>query len=348
MSSTPTWPTPEALDHLELTLVDQDRRVTLARAGAAPAREGSIDTPPPQITERHRGAALLLQGIKAVIRVMVKVLYLFPVLLVAKLVLLLMDNPAGDMITVAFVGLVVVFFLVFALLFLVYPLAGPPSRRKPVPRLALFEAGDLDGAAQRAGYDRVASTSPHRLAELCEPDAVEQEPVRLAGRVVPTAQQDAGDAVLRDCWLMKGDVVMRMMAGGSFTVCAEGAPPVVVSLEGAVHLVLAGTFSTSGLGQLDTLDLGQHEAWLRKQAEMSVVDLAASARCCSLRVGDEVELLGGRYSPIARINDHSTRGRRLAPLQRDRAEGSPYRGDGTTPGLELRSDEGAPLVVVVR
>lgn len=349
MSRAPTWPSPEALDHLELTLVDVDRRVSLARAGEAPPRERSTETPPPQIVLRHRGVARVLQGLKVVIRLMVKVIYLFPVLLVAKLVLLLMDHPAGDMITLAFVALVVVFFSLFALLFLLYPFVGPPSKRKPVPRLRLHEAGDLDDAAERAGYDRVAPTTSHLLAELCEPDAVEREPVLLRGRVMPTARQEDGDAVLRDCWLQKDDTVMRLLAGGSFTVCAEGAPPVVVSLEGCLHLVLAGEFNTTGLGQLDAYELGKQEAWLRDRADgMSVVDLAASGRCCTLRVGDEVELLGGRYSPIPSIEDHTARGRRLSPRDQDnRPEGSPYRGDGGARGLELRSDEGAPLVIAI-
>ena len=316
--------------------------------GLAPPREVSLDTPPPQVIQKGKGAARLLRGLKRVIRLFVKVLYLFPLLLVAKLVLFLMGNWVGDLITVAFVVLVVLFFSLFSLFFLLYAIAGPPSRRILLPRLRLPEEGDLDGAASLAGYKTPEMTTTHALAEHCEPDAEEWESIRVRGRVVGTTDQTPGDVVLRDCWLEQDGRVARMMAGNSFAVIREGFPPVVVGLEGAIHLVVAGPYEVAGVGELDLKHLAKYEQWLqgRSSNELSVPNLAGG-QCCTLTVGQEVELVGGHYGPIPNLDDFRVGGRRLGVEER-RSDSIPYRGDRLTRGLRLCSNQGAPLIICKR
>ena len=335
------------LDQVVVTLVSQGQCLTSNSSGSAPPRETSQETAPAQVIQHHRVVVRLLHGLKHLIRFFVKVLYLFPLLLLAKLVLLLLDHRAGDMITVAFVGLVVLFFSVLALLMLLYAVAGPPSRRTPVPRLRLPEAYDLGAALERAGYQPLEDTAPHLLAERCEPEAEEGEPIRVRGRVVGNTDQGEGDVVLRDCWLGLDGQVARVLVGSNFAVVRAGHPPVVVALDRAIHLVLVGPFRDTGGAAF--AHLPAQDRWLKARAGgLTTEAVDSGGQQCTLHVGDVVELVAGRYSPIRSMDDYTASGQRLALGSGARDPKNPYRGDTPTRGLEVGSDEGAPMIICKR
>ena len=88
------------------------------------------------MSERHDEAALsavvlprawLYEGLKSLTHLMVVGLYLFPLLLLPKILLFAFGVGLGDWITVAYVVLVLAFFALLALLVLLFPWVGPAT-----------------------------------------------------------------------------------------------------------------------------------------------------------------------------------------------------------------------------
>ena len=337
---------PEAIDHLGLTLVSSDRCEGITGDGVRPPLGQTLDTPPLQVRWRGKRITRVYLRLRWLVRVLVKVVYLFPLLLVAKLVLFLLNSWYGDLITVGFVGLLVLFFSLFAGLFLLYPMVGPPSRRKRNPVLELPGPGDLEQAATLAGYQLMEPTRARQLEGHCEPGAEQWESLRISGRIAGRAGLQHGQVVLRDCWVQHREQVVRLLVGSSFAVVRQGYAPVVVDLQQATQLVLAGRFEPGDATPqgLDAGALEPHQKWLEQHAPGLELSKLQGTRCC-LTVGDEVELIGARYRPVPSMEQLLVRGRSLAL---DQAGGSPYRGDRLQRGLRMGSDQGHPLVICKR
>lgn len=79
------------------------------------------------ITSTIPKKAVLFEGLKALLRGPTVALYFAPFLLIPKLILFATDAHVGDWITVGYTCLLVVFFMVLAIVVLLYPWVGPPQ-----------------------------------------------------------------------------------------------------------------------------------------------------------------------------------------------------------------------------
>ncbi len=171
------------------------------------------------------------------LRVLVRALYLFPLLVVVKIVLYAMHVAWGDYITVGFVGLVVALFGMFVVVMLLMAIAGPRPK-STTTTLVFFPPKPAD-------------------AERIIAEVVPSPALRMTGRV--DAGLDEGAVVLEEHWGDNGGTIVRFFEGSSFVVFPDGASPVVVELEacpvvlarydaGKDHLAVPGIGAVAPLG----------------------------------------------------------------------------------------------------
>lgn len=282
------------------------------------------------------GSARVYTVARHAVRVLVKAVWLFPILLVPKLVLRVTGVWQGDLITVGFVVLVVVAFGSLSLLTLLHLLAGSKSQREASAKLALaLPDGNAD--LLREVPEALALPPPRRTdAALLEQIAHgEQLSPRLS--LIVRGRVDAGVAtgtpVLSDRWLETGGNVVRVFAGLDFTIVAEGAPPALVEL-GACPTPL-------GPYRADALDgLPPSDAWaelspmLAREEGLDTPDLATAVSCV-VRQGDMVEVVAAEHEAIED----------LAQLGSGQSSGAPYRGGEPRRGVRLSCTPAAPLLV---
>lgn len=340
------WPSSETIAHVGVTLVTASGcSASVEHRGSPPAQQ---EVPPLALGVQHRGSlpARLLARLKVAVRWLVKLIYLFPLLLLAKGALLWIDHWAGDLITVAFVMLLVLFFSVFALVFVLYPLAGPPSRRTLWPALDLPRPERLEQALVKVGYQDVKPTSLDQLASLGQELGAQSElPLRVTGRIVGLRGQRPGEPVARQCWLERQQQVARLLALGVFGVQVEEQLLVLdPELGDASGLYLLGRSGPSvGPPLPPCKQLDRHDQWLRQQSEPGLsIDALAAADGCTLVVGDEIELVAGDHRAEHRLADLTLGGR---PLELPpEVAAAPYR-DGAHGGLVLSGDARRPLIL---
>jgi hypothetical protein len=227
--------------------------------------ERAIDLPATHVRRVAKGAARVYELSRVLLRVAARALYVFPALLVVKAALWLAGVWWGDLITVAFVLMVVAFFAIFALTVLLYGIVGPRALRDPTERL-LFAAPPADTFA--------------RAAELAS--------TRVVGRL--DAGLDPGAPVIVEQW-SRGERLVRYVEGCSFAIVPDEGAPCVVELSAAPLLV--GPYEVGKAEPPETAG--------RLQA-LGVDGAAPSARCV-VRQGDRVELVGHDAQPTARIED---------------------------------------------
>ena len=314
------------------------------RAGR-PLKTQRSKPPTLQVRQVRSGLHRVFVGLKRLIRPFVRALYLFPLLLIAKVVLWVMEHPAGDYITVGFVGLLLVFFSLLAVLALLYPLVGPASRRKTAPALAL---NDLDAARAEAalGAEGLELTTAARLESLLRSPGEVQAAVRVRGRVRAASRAGSqGDPLLLDGWVEGEAVVARLFCGSALALEAgEGAPPVLLDLQAPPLLV--GRYA-GGAPSLSLPDEQREElaAWLHKRSDGAVelARLLDSGSWLQLVAGQEIELIAARAEVIPDLGAASVAGRRLLLEQPE--GGAPYRRDDARRGLLLTCMSGAPVVL---
>jgi hypothetical protein len=316
------------------------------RVGRPPKTQRS-KPPTLQVRQVRRGLHRVFVGFKRMIRPFVRALYLFPLLLIAKIVLWLMEHPAGDYITVGFIALLLIFFTLLAVLALLYPLVGPASQRKTSPTLAL---GDLDAARAEAeaalGAEGLELTTAARLEALLRSPGAVQAAVRVRGKVrAATRSSSAGDPLLLDGWVEGDAVVARLFCGSALALEAgEGAAPVVLDLQAPPLLV--GRY-TGGAPSLPLPDEQREKlaSWLNKRSE-GVVELARlldSGSWLRLEAGQEVELVATQTEVLQDLGAASVAGRRLLLDQPE--GGAPYRRDDARRGLLVTCTPKAPVLL---
>src|SRR5260221_8309648 len=94
----------------------------------APAEREAL-APATHVQTTSSGMVRVYEASAKLLRVMSRAIWLFPVMLVPKIVLWALGNPIGDLITVMFVILVCAFFAVFALTVLFFAIVGSKKQR---------------------------------------------------------------------------------------------------------------------------------------------------------------------------------------------------------------------------
>jgi hypothetical protein len=274
--------------------------------GSSAADERIVPLSPTHVRVVPSARLRLYGGATTLLRLLARGIYLFPVLLVAKVALLVADSWYGDLITVAFVVLVVAFFAVLAATLLLHLLVGPRSERaaRTTFRLDLPEVGD---------HERILGMSAH--------------PKRYRGLV--QAGLAPGQPVISDQWLERDGMVWRLFEGRCFAVVAEGETPVVVDLA-ACPVLLGPYVDTRAEPSAAALVLAR-----------SLADLGeASGARCELRQGDLVEVLAADAQPLDRLEDE-----RLAAVLSTTGERGPYRAGGDAGAIVVRSTLEQPAVL---
>jgi hypothetical protein len=203
---------------------DRGKSRSLAAPGERPLDDPMV--PDRFLSRRAIGSARLLEGLGPVLRGAGLALYLFPVLLVLKLVLFVLRDPRGDLVTVAFALCVVLFFSLLALWMGLYAVAGPaPERRR---RFVLH--------ATPLAPDAPVTVAPAALPAR-KPEAAVKGPFRVRGRARLLADGLGSDrTVASSLWWVAGDQAVRILALRRFAV--EGPRgSVVVSAESAFEIL---------------------------------------------------------------------------------------------------------------
>lgn len=328
-------------DRVQVALFRREGGQWVSSVAGRPLEQGEIAASTPCVRWEPRGLASVFEGLKRLIRPLVVALYLAPALIAARLVFYLLDRPDGDWITVGFVGLVVAFFLLLAILVLLFPLVGPRSARRVAPALSLDT--DLAGALGPLGLSSLRAQAPAELADLCQSAAPGQmtPPLRLRGRV-----RADGAPVLADRWLTRRDTAARLLAGRPFALEQDG-PPVVVDPGAWVLLVdrYRGGPSPLALPAGVAEELGR---WTSRNSDGTITleALMDEGPLAQILDGSELEIVapaGGRV--VENIDELVVAGRRVTVDES--SGGSPYRADRVRRGLLLSGEHAHPLVLRV-
>jgi hypothetical protein len=330
-------------DRVQVALFRRDGGRWVSSVAGRPLEHGEAAAPTPYVGWEPQGLASVFEGVKRLIRPLVVALYLAPLLIAARLVFYLFNRPDGDWITVGFVGLVVVFFLLLAVMVLLFPFVGPRSTRKVAPALSL-DTG-LAGALGPLGLSSLRAQAPAEVADLCQSAAPGEmtPPLRFRGRV-----RAGGAPVLADRWLARGDTAARLLAGRPFVLEQDG-PPVVV--DPGAWVLLVDRYRGAGRSPL-ALPAGVGEElgrWTSRNSggAITLEEILDKGRLAEVPDGSEIELVapaGGRV--IENIDELVVAGRRVMSVD-ERGGGAPYRADRVRRGLLLCGDHAAPLVLRV-
>lgn len=276
--------------------------------GTAPLERG-IDLPASHVRATTRGAALLFHAfVTRLLRTSARALYLFPVLVVVKVVLFFEKSPWSDYLTVGFVLLVVVFFAFFALTVLSYAIVGPRSKR-----------------ATALAFEPPSASDVELVASAVVPNAT----TRVTGRV--HAGLASGEPVLTEEWSC-GDHLARFVEARSFAILPDdgASMPCAVEITGAP--VLVGEYSDADGAASPTTAARK----LRLHGDPR--EDAPRSRCV-LRQGQRVMIVARRSELATRVED-----RRLLEHIAGDGPGAPYRG-AETQGIVVRSTPEEPLVL---
>ena len=195
------------------------------------------------IVERATGLGALFEGVKTLLRIASRAVYVFPALALVKLV---WRGEGSDLITLVFVFVVVAFFSLLALFLALFPIVGPRSSRSRQRRFA--PPATLDDAAARLGLDAPVSGLPVALGGTLEG----APPLRLRGtlrRLDPRGAAPGRD-LLCDTW---GSDLKRVVEGVHFTL-AVGDVPIVIELGTSPLCVGAYTARADGTRSLTFRD----------------------------------------------------------------------------------------------
>lgn len=205
-----------------------------------------------------------------VLRVMSRAIWLFPAMLVPKIILWAMGNPIGDLITVMFVLLVCTFFAVFALTVLFFAIVGSKQQRMARSHLAFAEPRAAD--------------APRLLGPA---------PVRFSGRI--DAGIEEGAPVIVEQW-SQGERLVRHVECRSFALVADGKPACVVEVAAAPILMARYRDEPAESAALE----------VASRLEGRTHERGGVARCV-LRQGDVVEVLADDAQRTPRIEDERLR-----------------------------------------
>lgn len=292
---------------LILTVRGPSCEAALLRPDGALAEARPVALPALYLPPRVSLLGRLFEGQKRLVWLLARLVYMFPVLLVLKLALYAFDWQigtvlVGDLITLAWVALLLVFFPMLALFVLLFVLAGPKSRRHGARVLAPPSHLSLDEAAKTLGLAAPAPSERAALQALAASEPSEnwihvQAPIRVTGTLRRFA---AGDEplLLRDRWFDLGDRVVRVLE----------AEPMVVEPDPSPDGALAPIVIDPGGPPSVIAPYAHHPA--APPAALATGDAkVVSAFERVLRDGDRVELLAFTVEPVVELREMIVHGR---------------------------------------
>jgi len=273
--------------------------------------ERAVSLPETHVRFVPTGGARLYDAVRLLLRLLVRALYFSPILLVPKVALFAMDSWYSDIITLAFVLLVVALFAMASLLVLLHLVVGPRSVRRKKSRIAF---------------------APPR-ADLLLPESAR---LSVTGRIDAGAGALPGEMVLFERWEEEAGKLTRTLWMKRFAVVSDDQPPVIVDIE-AAPAVYAPYRPDPGEAPPPAI------AKALRALGLDAFEQAAPS--CTLRHGDIVELAASDTASIPDV-DEVPLGNRQLRLATD--EGGPYRGGESVPGTLAKSTLADPIVLRVK
>lgn len=308
----------------ELTASERWHEVAALEGDAAGGRRplGTVEVVAPGRTLRE-----IQRGFRAVMKWLVRLLYLSPLLLLARFVVRrAVDTAAADLVTVGFVVLVVCFFAMLN----VYIVWSVIVHLRSAGRLTVRTPfGD-------AGEDRSGLFGPQ--------PGVSAGNLRVRGLVAAVEPEIHGtDEVIRDLWVTGERSPWRLTEATDFAVLVEGQRPVVVQLASAPLLIGAPARTTVREG-VARMSPGLNAVFDMEPA-LAAPRGDARAQWLALAAGDEVELVGTTRGAVPDVGRFEL-GQKVCSLQRESAKrtaAAPYRGSAAEPGVLVVSAPETPL-----
>lgn len=183
-------------------------------------------------------AARVHEAVGRLLRALAVALWAAPLLVVAKLITWALDLAIGDWLTVGFVCLVVALFATMAVWSVTFLVAGSRAERDAKSGLAIDVARPDQLDEVRRLLPVSLPLSPAKTLQAWADG--EQPPAGLCVRGAVDAGGDVapGEPVYVETWRDEDGALVREVEGRSFVVRVEGAPPIVVRLDG-VPIVVA-------------------------------------------------------------------------------------------------------------
>lgn len=274
-------------------------------------------------------------------RLTVLALYLFPLLVLAKIVFWAMHDARGEWLTIGFVAVVLLVGAGLSLVLLTYPFGGPRSKKGTVRQ---FRWPSHDSAAQHPLGQTKIGNIPLRAGRELEtalPSAQQQlpQPIRLRGIARAYADRDSGGALVTDAWEVDAKVCSRFFSGCALVIEGPEQPPVVVAFDAAPWIV--ANYSSRRPSQSPPSSLAVDISSPLAEATRSFAIAMEGARTFEIRDGDEIEIVAPVGATVADINAIRIDGQ---PYHRAQGAG-PYRGH-TTAALLLEVTGSAPLLLL--
>ncbi|MFH2010808.1 MAG: hypothetical protein ABI333_29675 [bacterium] len=333
-------------DWVTLGVFGADKSSAYSSTGGLAPKESPLELDRFYLSVDHSGLIGVFYALKRFMRLLVVMMYLSPLLIAPKLVLWILDNPAGDWITVGFVGLVLLFFLVLVILGALYMLVGPPDKRKAhlETHLGSHDVQDALRLLLPRGRQVEPTSRPVLESQLNKSNPKQQ--LRLRGRVRAFETSPGQDrAVVRDVWLARQGRVARLSSIQAFWLELDG-PPVVVAPQHPPWIV--AEYEQGGGPGLEPQLRASLEARLQGASKRSLKldELLTDGTGVTIEDGDEVELIsliGG--TRLADLRHITLVGHRLTVPPPESATGVRSAKQGRWQGLLVEGSAKTPLVI---
>ena len=289
------------------------------------ALEGGGPVPCPWVAVRLGGQGIrrFTGFLRSPLKWGVRCIFLSPLLILLRAALAITAPWASEVVTVAFVGLVVVFFSMLIVYVFLLACAYLLSTRRPAVEPPYSAEGAERGGISLGGLKLPASALPMADARIT-----------LRGRVSSLGDSlPAGeDLLVRDLWLPGATPARRLTRAMDFAVVSEGQQPVVVRLESAPLLVSVVEDPAADPALVQEAGPDAHDP---------------EARLLSLRVGQEVEITGVPSGEIVNVSSFELGGRMRVLMPEEGRPAAPYRSDAARPATLMTATPATPVWVRV-
>lgn len=302
--------------------------------GAAPKEGRYLDTV--EVQPRGRLLREIRAGMRLVLKTVVRILYFTPVLILLSFALGEFNSLHADMVTVAFVMIVVIFFVLLNM-YLLWSVVCHVVSRRGVKVVPPFENrhGDL---RKLNSHLRQRAAQRHRSIEDPVETIVLTGTVHLLDDSLPR-----GGQVVRDLWALDGSDPWRLTESVDFVVVTDDEKVVVVSAGSAPFLVHQPRrlVVEKALGPWST-ELVKTFHMAPRLVEKHKRSLAGWLQ---LEPGDRVELAGSLTGSIPNVERFELNGRQRVFDRSKVRRHAPYRGSSGEPGTLVSVTPDKPLLL---
>ena len=284
-------------------------------------------------------AQRVLGGLGVTLKQSARLIYVSPLLIIAKIALQSVNRVTSDLVTVAFVLLVVAFFALLNAYLLLAALVFFARRGgHRAVRPATLGARALMRSIRWPGNADVRS-----IPVVSTPDGAESGTVmRVVGTLASITGTAGRPTLVRDAWCERRGHALRVVEVHDFAVVPAEGPPVVLQCRAAPTLVAARSAKRPTEQALAELPLEIRGLLEDEGALPSLPDQIIES---TLSEGDLVTLVGVFSCPIPDVEQFEIEGR-----IRSLADGAPrapaYRQRAGRPGLLFECAPGRPALIL--